>query len=172
MSQGASADDSKQSKRFQNPAYVYGPMVYQFPPEQEVEKEKPKSNQGVNFLVLVLIIILVVGGVILYLKENGIDIRQLSIRRAIMGQEIFRPAGENHLQPPPLVTQARVAVESLYLRDGPGVEYVATYLLPEDWDVSLLGDYQTDNYGEVWARVLVETEEGAQEGWVSRRFLD
>jgi hypothetical protein len=51
------------------------------------------------------------------------------------------------------------------------MEYVATYLLPGNWGVSLIGDYQTDNDGEVWARVLVQTDQGIQEGWVSRRFL-
>jgi len=177
MSQDAGAGDSNQSKRFNSPAYVYGPMVYQFPPEQqagEKAKEKPKSNQGVNFLVLVLIIVLVLGGGILYLKENGIDIRQLSFKRAILGQQIYRRASENQLQPPVLtqdVTTARVAVDSLYLREGPGMEYVATYLLPENWEVLLVGDNQTDNDGEVWSRVLVETDQGQQEGWVNRQFL-
>src|SRR5262245_27805558 len=97
MSQDAGADESNQSKRLNGPAYVYGPMVYQFPPEQggEMAKEKSKSNQGVNLLVLVLIIVLVLGGGILYLKENGIDIGQLSFKRAILGQHIFRSASED-----------------------------------------------------------------------------
>lgn len=171
MSQGASAGASKESKRFQNPAYVYGPMVYQFPPEQESDKEKSKSNQGVNFLVLALIIVLVVGGVILYLKENGIDIRQLSLNRAVVGQPAFRRVNEGQLQPSAW-TRARVAVDSLYLREGPGIEHVATYLLPEYWLVSLLGDYEMDDNGDIWARVLVETEQGPQEGWVSRKYLN
>ncbi|MGE0130092.1 MAG: SH3 domain-containing protein [Blastocatellales bacterium] len=170
MPQGASDGDSRQSKRAQNPAYVYGPMVYQFPPDHDGEKEKSKSSQGVNFLVLALIVVLVIGGVILYLKESGIDIRQLGLGRAIMGQPIFRGINEGRF-PPPDATQARVAVDTLHMREGPGVDYGATYLLPEDWWVSLLGDYQTDNNGEVWARVLVETEQGTQEGWVSRRYL-
>lgn len=171
MSQGANDGASKESKRFQNPAYVYGPMVYQFPPDHDVEKDKSKSSQGANFLVLLLLIVLVVGGVLLYLKESGIDISQLSISRAITGQQIFRGINPGQSQIPG-ATQARVAVDSLYLREGPGVGYVATYLLPEDWWVSLLGDYQTDNNGETWARVLVETAQGPQEGWVSRRYLD
>jgi len=171
MSQGASDGGSKESKRFQNPAYVYGPMVYQFPPEHGSEKEKSKNGQGVNFLVLALIIVLVVGGVILYLKENGIDIRRLSISRAIVGQPIFNRVTDGQLQPQ-ASTRARVAVDSLYLRNGPGPEHVATYLLPEYWSVSLLGDYEMDSYGEVWAKVLVETDQGAQEGWVSRKYLN
>ncbi|MCI0527205.1 MAG: SH3 domain-containing protein [Nitrospira sp.] len=170
MSQGASAGDSKQSKRFQNPAYVYGPMVYQFPPEQGAEKESSKSNSGPNFLILLLLIVLVVGGVILYLKESGVDVGELGFRRVIQGHQIYRRASESQLQSSYII-QARVAVDSLYMREGPGSEYVATYLLPEDWEVALLGDLQTDNYGDVWVRVLVETEEGPQEGWVSRRYL-
>src|SRR5262249_32261024 len=131
---------------------------------------KPKSNRGINFPVLVLIVVLV-GGVILYLKESGIDVRQLSSRRPIWEEQILNRANEGQRQSP-VITQARVAADSLYLRQGPGIEYVATYLLPENWDVSLVGDYQTGNDGELWARILVKTDEGLQEGWVSRRFLE
>jgi len=170
MSQDAGAG---QSKRSQSPAYVYGPMIYQFPHEREGENEKgkPKSNQAANFLVLILIVVLVMGGVIIYLKENGIDVRKLSFRRPFGEGQIFRGANEEQ-QISRAITQARVAADRLYLREGPGMEFVATYLLPENWGVSLVGDYQTDNRGEVWAKVLVQTDEGLQEGWVSRRFLE
>jgi hypothetical protein len=170
MSQEAGAG---QSKRAQNPAYVYGPMVYQFPTDREGENEKgkPKSNHAVNFLVLVLIVVLVMGGVVIYLKENGIDVRQLSFRRHLGEGQIFMGANEEQ-RISPLITQARVAADRLYLRKGPGVEYVATYMLPVNWGVSLIGDYQTDDSGEVWARVLVLTDQGPQEGWVSRRYLE
>jgi hypothetical protein len=170
MSQDAGAG---QSKRSQSPAYVYGPMIYQFPNEREGENEKgkPKSNQGVNFLVLIMIVVLVMGGVIIYLKENGIDVRQLSFRRPLGEGRIFRGANEEQ-QISPVITQARIAADRLYMREGPGTEFVATYLLPEKWSVTLVGDYQTDNSGEVWARVLVQTDDGLQEGWVSRRFLE
>jgi hypothetical protein len=169
MSQDAGAG---QSKRSQSPAYVYGPMIYQFPQEREGENEKgkPKSNQAVNFLVLILIVVLVIGGVIIYLKENGIDVRKLSFRRPFGEGQILRSANEEQ-QRSPVITQARVAADRLYLREGPGMEFLATYLLPENWGVSLVGDFQTDTMGEVWARVLVQTDEGLQEGWVSRRFL-
>jgi hypothetical protein len=180
MTQGA--DDSK-SKRFSNPAYVYGPMVYQFPPEQGGgggENDKSKSGQGVNFLVLLLIIVLAVGGVILYLKENGIDIRELSFRPSLEYRPLFSPpsdgifsrATEVQLQQSPAFARGRVAVERLYMRVGPGPEYMATYLLPEAWEVSLLGETQPDNNGEPWEKVLVETDQGPQEGWVSQRYLD
>ena len=170
MSQDAGAG---QSKRSQSPAYVYGPMIYQFPNEREGENEKgkPKNNQPANFLVLILIVVLVMGGVIIYLKENGIDVRKLSFRRPFGEGQILRSANEDQ-QRSPVITQARVAADRLYLREGPGMEFVATYLLPENWGVSLVGDFQTDNRGEVWARVLVQTDEGLQEGWVSRRFLE
>jgi hypothetical protein len=182
MSQGA--DDSK-SKRFSNPTHVYGPMVYQFPPEPDGggggggEKEKPKSNQGINYLVLLLIIVLAVGGVILYLKENGIDVRDLSFRPTFGTSPFFRRSGERIFTPStevwtpaPRLNRGRVAVDRLYLRDGPGPEYEALYLLPENWEVSLLGETEDDRYGEAWTRVLVETNQGPQEGWVSRRYLD
>ena len=170
MSQDAGAG---QSKRSQSPAYVYGPMVYQFPSDREGEqgKGKPKSNVAVNFLVPILIVVLVMGGVIIYLKEIGIDVRQLSFRRPFLERRIFGGANEEQRQSQ-VITQARVAADRLYLREGPGMEYVATYLLPENWGVSVIGDYQTDNSGEVWARVLVLTDQGPQEGWVSRRFLE
>jgi hypothetical protein len=171
MSQDASAG---QSKRSPSPAYVYGPMVYQFPPEREGESEKGKpnkSNRPLNFLVPVLIVVLVVGGVILYLRESGIDVRRLSLRRSFGEQPIFRAANEDEWKSP-VITRARVAADRLYLREGPGMVYMATYLLPENWGVSVIGDCQMDDYGEVWARVLVQTDDGPQEGWVSRRYLE
>jgi hypothetical protein len=169
MSQDAGAG---QSKRAQNPAYVYGPMVYQFPADREGEDEngKPKSNYAVNFPVLVLIVLLVIGGVVIYLKEKGIDGGQLGFRRYFGEGQIFRGANEDQRRSS-VITQARVAADRLYLREGPGMEYLATYLLPVNWGVSLVGDYHTDNSGEVWARVLVLTDQGPREGWVSRRFL-
>jgi hypothetical protein len=169
MSQDAGAG---QSKRSQSPAYVYGPMVYQFPQDREGEndKGKPRSNQAVNFLVLVLIVVLVMGGVVLYLRENGIDVRQLSLKPPFWERQVLRNANDDQRNPP-VITQARVAADRLYMREGPGMAFVATYLLPENWGVSLVGDYQTDDSGEVWARVLVQTDQGIQEGWVSRRFL-
>ncbi|HKQ92800.1 MAG TPA: hypothetical protein VJZ77_19225 [Blastocatellia bacterium] len=170
MSQDAGAG---QSKRSQSPAYVYGPMVYQFPSDREGENEKgkTKSNTGANFIVPILIIVLVMGGVIIYLKEIGIDVRRLGFRRPVLEGRIFKGANEEQ-RLSPVITQARVAADRLYLREGPGMEYVATYLLPENWGVSVIGDYQTDNSGDVWARVLVLTDQGPQEGWVSRRFLE
>jgi hypothetical protein len=169
MSQDAGAG---QSKRAQNPAYVYGPMVYQFPADREGEDEKgnPTSNHAVNFPVLVLIVVLVMGGVVIYLKENRTDVGQSSFRRHFWEGQIFKGANEEQRRSAE-ITQARVAADRLYLREGPGMEYVATYLLPVNWEVSLIGDYQTDYSGEVWARVLVLTDQGPQEGWVSRRFL-
>ena len=166
MSQDAGA---AQLKRAPSPSHVYGQMVYQLPHDREGEEEKKKPR--INLLVLVLIIMLIVGGVIFSLRENGVNIRQLSLRSPIWEQEILNRANEDRWQSP-VITQARVAADSLYLREGPGIKFVATYLLPENWDVSLVGDYQTDNDGDVWARILVQTDEGIQEGWVSRRFLE
>src|SRR5262245_35269083 len=172
MSQDAGAGDMTQSKRFQNPAYVYGPLVYQFPSDQGAENEsvKPKIFQNVNFMATVLIVVLAVGGAILYLKGNGREVEQLDYSRALSGQQIVGLASENHLQSR-VLNRARIIADSLYLREGPGTNYVATYLLPGNWGVSLMGDYQTDDRGELWARVTVETGEGPQEGWVSRKFL-
>jgi hypothetical protein len=168
MSQDAGA---AQSKRSQGLTYVYGPM-YQLPPEREVENEKPKpkSNQAVNYLIPILIVVLVMGGVVIYLKEKGIDVRQLIFRRHLREGQIFNRAYEEQ-RGSSGTTQAWVIANSLYLREGPGMEFVPTYLLPENWGVSLVGDFQMDNSGEVWAKVLVQTDEGLQEGWVSRKFL-
>jgi hypothetical protein len=150
-------------------------MVYQFPPDRDgggvEEKTKPRSNQIVNLLVLVLIVMLVLGGVILYLRESGIDVRQLNLKNPFGERETLNRANEDRGQSL-VITQAKVAADRLYLREGPGIQYVATYLLPENWKVSLIGDYKTNYDGEVWARVLVQTDEGIQEGWVSRRFLE
>jgi hypothetical protein len=167
MSQDAGAAQSKRS-----PAYVYGPMVYQFPPESEGESGKSQSgsDKPSKFPTTALIVLLVIGALILYLKGKAMDVGQVNFKSSFGDDQIFRSVnGDNRKSL--AITQARVATNSLYLREGPGMIYVATYLLPEHWRVSLIGDYETDDYGEVWARVLVQTDEGLQEGWVSRRYL-
>src|SRR5262245_58904523 len=111
MPQDASAG---QSKRSPGPSYVYGP-VYQFPPESEGEsdKGKPKNNADFNYLVPVLIIILVIGGVVIFLKENGIDIRRLSYRRSFSERRMFNGADEDR-RISAVFTHARVAADNLY----------------------------------------------------------
>lgn len=181
MSQDAGAG---QSKRSSGPAFAYSPMVYQFPSESggEKEQEKSQNNQPNNFLIPFLIILLVIGGVVLYLRENGIEVRDLGLRRSILEQPRgFRSYGSSYgssygygvqMNPPPFESRARVASAALYLREGPGMAYSASYLLPENWRVSLTGDYEKDMDGYIWAKVLVQTDQGLQEGWVSRRFID
>jgi hypothetical protein len=167
MSQDAGAGQAKRS-----PAYVYGPMVYQFPPEGEGDGEKSETgaDKPGKLPIGALIVLLVIGAIIFYLRGNAKDVGQLNFKRSFDGDQIF--TGQNNDYRKSLViTHARVAAGNLYLREGPGIIYVATYLLPENWRVSLTGDYETDGYGEVWARVLVQTDEGLQEGWVSQRYL-
>jgi hypothetical protein len=167
MSQDAGAGQSKRS-----PANVYGPMVYQFPSEGEGESEKSQSegDKPGTFPVIALIVLLVVGGGMLYFRRNAMDVGQVNFKRSFADDQIFSGASDSYRKSL-VITQARVAANTLYLREGPGMIYVATYLLPENWRVSLIGDYETDNYGEVWARVLVQTDQGLQEGWVSQRYL-
>jgi hypothetical protein len=167
MSQDAGAAQSKRS-----PSLVYGPMVYQFPPDGEAENAKSgaKSYKLGDHPVAVLITLLVIGAGILYFRGNGIDVGRLNLRSSFTEGQMLTGAYDSRRRSI-VLSQARVAADRLYLREGPGMIYVATYLLPENWRVSLVGDYETDNYGEVWARVLVQTNEGLQEGWVSRRYL-
>jgi hypothetical protein len=167
MSQDAGAGQAKRS-----PAYVYGPMVYQFPSDAEGDGEKGETggDKPGKFPIGALIVLLVIGAIIFYLKGNAKDVGQLNFKRSFDGDQIFT-SQNNDYRKSLVLTHARVAGGNLYLREGPGIIYVATYLLPENWRVSLVGDYETDGYGEVWARVLVQTDEGLQEGWVSQRYL-
>jgi hypothetical protein len=167
MSQDAGAAQSKRS-----PAYVYGPMVYQFPSDGDAENEKSESPKKLlgNNPVAVLIVLLAIGAGILYFRGNGIGVGQLNLKGAFTEGQMLTSAYDGSRKSI-VITHARVAADRLYLREGPGMMYVATYLLPENWRVSLVGDYETDDYGEVWARILVQTNDGLQEGWVSRRYL-
>lgn len=172
MPQDAGAGDMNPSKRLPNPAYVYGPMVYQFPNEQggETENVSSKGSKNINFLAPVLIIVLAVGSAILYVKGNGAEIGQFNLNPSISDPQFFGGDSYNRLQQR-VLSRARVAADRLYLREGPGTEFVASYILFENWGVSLMGEYRPDERGEVWARILVETGQGPQEGWVSRKFL-
>lgn len=129
------------------------------------------GNQSWNFPGVILIILLAAAVILFSLREKGTDVGQVNLRRSFGEERIFSDANDDYRIPSDR-TYARVAAGRLYLRDGPGTMYTATYLLPKNWDVSLIGDYRTDDYGEVWARVLVQTGDGPREGWVSRRYLE
>jgi hypothetical protein len=168
MASSANASDTRTLKRPPNPAPIYGPMVYQFPAE-DYEVKKPQRGEGAGLLVLFLTIILVLGGVFLYLKESGVDVkpiieRQLAERQLNNGQAPERPRSGTAIS-------ARVAASRLYLREGPGANYVAIYLLPYNWPLSILGESQVGNDGEVWIKVRLQTEQGPQEGWVNRKYV-
>lgn len=120
-------------------------------------------------MVLFITIILVLGGVFLYLKASGVDVmpiieRQLAERQLNNGQVIESPRSGAS-------TLVRVAASRLYLREGPGANYDPTYLLPYDWPLSILGESQVGNDGEVWIKVRLQTEQGPQEGWVNRKYV-
>jgi hypothetical protein len=169
MAISANASDSRTLKRPQNPVPIYGPMVYQFPTEDYEVKKPRRGDGGAILMVLFLTIILVLGGVFLYLKESGVDVkpiieRQLAERQLNNGQAPERPRSGDAIS-------ARVAASRLYLREGPGANYAPTYLLPYGWPLSDLGESQVGNDGEVWIKVRLQTEQGPQEGWVNRKYV-
>jgi len=127
-------------------------------------------------VILLVIVLMSVMGVIIYMNSYGLSISQLgsqfgSQSGSQFGRQLDSGRGNETRLEPPVVTRAKVAVNSLYLREGPGVEYVATYLLPQGWAVSYLGDSRPDNNGDIWVKVLVQTEQGPQDGWVNRIYL-
>jgi Bacterial SH3 domain len=123
-------------------------------------------------VILLVIVLMSALGLIIYMESNGLSISQLGSQ---LGRQLGRQSGSgrgNETQPDsPVGTRAKVAVNSLHLREGPGVEYTATYLLPQGWAVSYLGDSRPDNNGNIWVKVLVQTEQGPQDGWVNRNYL-
>jgi hypothetical protein len=174
MASSTNVSDSKTLNRPPNPAPIYGPMVYQFPPEDYEVKKAQRSEGGASLLVLFMTIVLVMGGVYLYLKESGVDVkpiieRQLAERQLSYGSVSDGPMIQG-LQSR-VATSARVAASRLYLREGPGANYVPIYLLPYNWPLSILGESQVSNDGEVWIKVGLQTEQGPQEGWVNRKYV-
>lgn len=69
-------------------------------------------------------------------------------------------------------TNARyVTVDELNLREGPSNRFAVSYILPRGTWVILLGEAHRDLDGNVWLRVIVETLEGRQTGWVDERYV-
>ena|SRR5262245_12575100 len=118
--------------------------------------------------ILLVFVLISVVGVILYMYGNGLSISQLGSQ---FGSQAGFGRGNEIQLGSSVVSRARVAVNSLYLREGPGIEFVATYLLPKGWAVSYLGDSKPDNSGNIWVKVLVQTEQGPRDGWVNRNYL-
>jgi hypothetical protein len=84
--------------------------------------------------------------------------------------EQFRPSVA-YARDPNVVAYAWIINNAVNVRTGPGLEYEAFYVLPENWPVAILQDTEVDNQGEVWAHIRVETKQGLKKGWLNRRFL-
>lgn len=130
------------------------PPAYYFPQMYEpVEEEKPQKRQRS--------------------EGNGLYVFFLIVVLAIAYSLIGKTGSGGSLEPESRIeSSARVAADSLYLREGPGVQYRADYILPRDWRVSTLGESHRDSEGRVWVRINVETAQGMQEGWVNQDYLE
>jgi uncharacterized protein YgiM (DUF1202 family) len=124
----------------------------------DIDRHYLLSSESRNLVVFVLIIALVVAAILMYLRSQG----------GGTGLTI-NPVAEK--QQPGSATPARVAATTLYLREGPGTQYAATYLLPRNWLVSVLGESRTGDDGEVWVKIRLDTLQGAKEGWVNRKYI-
>jgi hypothetical protein len=150
-------------RHMSRPAYPNRPPVYQppnAPQDYELEQtgKKRKSSDGNSTMVSILLIILAAVAAILYLSRQAGDPNP-GVRSSTAAQQSSA------------IAPARVNASSLYLRAGPGTQYEATYLLPQNWQVSMIGEPQTAPDGEVWVRVRLDTQQGVQEGWVNRKYL-
>jgi Bacterial SH3 domain len=119
-------------------------------------------------VILLVFVLMSAMGVIIYMESSGLSISQLGSK---LGRQLGSGRGNETQSDSSVVTRAKVAVNSLHLREGPGVEFAATYLLPQGWAVSYLGDSKPDNNGDIWVKVLVQTDQGPQNGWVNRNYL-
>ncbi len=162
---------NEERRRNPNMTYVYNQPPYKLPPGyyDPVVGEPPEYDraeyyqrrEGRVLLVLILAIAAVVAAAIWWNQIPGLGLTPTGPRS--------EPLTER--QPTRNTATARVNVSTLYLRQGPGTQYEAIYLLPWDWEVATLGDVQRDLAGDVWVRVRVQTREGVQEGWVNQRYL-
>jgi hypothetical protein len=141
-------------RRIPDPAYPspYVPQDYEY---DERETYQP-GREGGGLIAPLLIVILAVAVAVLYFR--GPSESSEPGAKPVTGTQ---PAG---------IIPARVTASTLYLREGPGPQYQATYLLPRNWRVSMLEESLTDS-GEVWVKVRLETRQGLQTGWVNRKYL-
>ncbi len=64
-----------------------------------------------------------------------------------------------------------VDADNLNMREQPTSGARVKFVLPRGTNVTLLGDSQQNNNGDVWVKVSVETYEGIQDGWVILNYL-
>ncbi len=145
--------ESKERKaRFENPAPFVQIVGLRDPALAEsVEDERPAlpapQSEGSGFYIFFLIMLLI--GAYLFVGPT-----------AVGTPEKAEPA-----------VPARVAADSLYLRERPGTQHKAHYILPRDWPVTMLEESHRATDGEVWVKVRVETQQGTQLGWVNQKYL-
>jgi hypothetical protein len=71
------------------------------------------------------------------------------------------------------ITEVRyVTADNLNMREQPGYNAQASYILPRGTNVALLGESHQELNGDVWLKVRVETFEGPYVGWVSQRYVE
>lgn len=64
-----------------------------------------------------------------------------------------------------------VTAENLNMRIAPGQQSQAIYILPRGVRVEYLGESYQEQDGDFWVQVRIQTNEGPQVGWVSRRYI-
>jgi hypothetical protein len=158
-------------------------------PEVEVVESGNYGSYGRRYSIAVILILLLI--VVWIYRNEGMGVfgRMISERPAA---DLSVPGGVNPIESgappvvPPMIPEipeipagqqsdvigyARVAVERLNLRSGPGVQYAVINVLPRNLEVAVLRQVHITNYGEAWVEVMINTNQGWQRGWVTQRNL-
>jgi Bacterial SH3 domain len=72
----------------------------------------------------------------------------------------------------PITEIGYVTADNLFMREQPGYGARATYFLPRETRVELLGESHHGLDGSVWLRARIDMAEGINVGWVSRRYIE
>ncbi|MBS1790345.1 MAG: SH3 domain-containing protein [Acidobacteria bacterium] len=133
----------------------------------------PGSGYGGTAAIAVLILFLLYLGGFFPWILNQVSSRP--IVQAPIVQPPIETVPNTSIVPPittaPMGAVGYVTADNLNMRMAPGQQSQAIYILPRGVRVEYLGESYQEPDGDFWVQVRVQTNEGPQVGWVSRRYI-
>ncbi len=130
---------------------------------------------GTVAVAILIILLLYLGGFFPWIMNLGNSFANTG--PAVLQQPIQPPIETRPIRPivQPVVsgggTVAYVIADNLNMRVSPNEFSQASYILPRGTRVEYLGESYQEPDGDFWVKVRIQAAQGAQIGWVSRRYI-
>ena len=130
----------------------------------------PRSNGSYALLAIVILFVLFFWADLGGLRANLDSWLRGNPNSRVMPHSRVMPVEGSIINP---ITEIRyVTADNLNMREQPGSDAQAGYILPRGTKVALLGESHQELNGDIWLKVRVETFEGPYVGWVNQQYVE